>query len=339
VPRMAELPFEVLAQAPPSVARFDLLSDALECLVLRSWIPGRFELSAPWGIQTATHLGWFYVVVEHGCELELCGDETRHDLAAGDLIIVSPGREHCLRDRAGTLTAPIQHLLESRHFEQRAALTHGGGGALTRLFCGCFLLAGLEHSPLRTALPAVVHVPGQRRRAAPYVDHILNLLDLEAAEDEPGARVLMDRLVRILLRKAIRNCCVTPCAGHANWLKAVADREIGQALALMHAQPGMPWTVGLLAERVAMARSTFAARFAQLVGQPPLQYLTQWRIQKACALLRTTQAELKQVATEIGYESAAAFNKAFARWAGTSPGAYRRAEAKTEAPRQAMPPI
>jgi len=112
--------------------------------------------------------------------------------------------------------------------------------------------------------------------------------------------------------------------GGANWLRALADPRIGRAIRLMHAQPEATWTVGLLARQAAMARSTFSARFVELVGRSPLEYLTDWRMQKACCLLRAAQTELKDVAAQVGYESVAAFSKAFTRWAGMAPGAYRR---------------
>jgi transcriptional regulator GlxA family with amidase domain len=126
----------------------------------------------------------------------------------------------------------------------------------------------------------------------------------------------------------------------ANWLRALADPCIGRAIRLMHAQPEAAWTVGSLARHVAMARSTFSARFVELMGRPPLEYLTDWRMQKACCLLRTARAELKEVAARVGYESAAAFSKAFTRWAGMAPGAYRRAGNSTEPSAfSGMPPL
>ena len=103
----------------------------------------------------------------------------------------------------------------------------------------------------------------------------------------------------------------------------MTDPDMGPAVALMHSQPDAPWTVASLAERVAMSRSVFSARFTALVGKPPLQYLSEWRMQKASHLLRTTRDELKEVAAKVGYESPSAFSKAFTRWAGVAPSVYR----------------
>lgn len=337
---MADSPFNSFDRSAPRATEPDPLSDALEYLVPHSWIPGRFELTAPWGIHVATHLGWFYLIMQSPCLVEVDGRDSPVSVAVGDLIIVSQGCLHRLQDKADSPTTPVQSLLKPRHFERREPLVHGGGGALTRLFCGCFLLDGLERSPLHAALPVVMHVRGERQQALPYVDHILRLLELEATEKEPGAQIIMNRLVRILLMKAVQGCTLELLHGNANWLRALADAEIGRALGLMHAQPDGRWTVASLAERVAMTRSTFSARFTEMVGQPPLEYLTQWRMQKACFLLRTTRAELKEVAAQVGYESNSAFSKAFTRWVGAAPGAYRRGgDTAAVSPRACLPPI
>jgi AraC-like DNA-binding protein len=235
---------------------------------------------------------------------------------------------------------PVQALLEPRHFERREPVVFGGGGEATRVFCGCLSLEGLERSPLRSALPAVIHIKGEQQHALPYVDHIRCLLDLEVADQEICACSIVNRLIRILFLKALQaHMSELPPVG-ANWLRALADPCIGPAIRLMHAQPEAAWTVGSLARQVAMARSTFSARFVELVGRPPLEYLTDWRMQKACCLLRTAQSELKEVAARVGYESAAAFSKAFTRWAGMAPGAYRRAGSSAEPVAfSGMPPL
>lgn len=288
----------------------------------------------------ATHLGWFYLALRTKCLLEVERGERPTTVEAGDLIIVSPGRGHSLQDKADRPTAPIQDLLKPEHFDRREPLVHGGGGAPAHLFCGCFLLEGLQQSPLHAALPTVIRVAGRAGAPQPYVDHIVRLIELEAAEDDPGGQSIINRLVRILYLKALQGHLAALPADSAGWLRALADPDIGRALELMHARPDVPWTVAALAAHVAMARSTFAARFTELVGQPPLEYLTHWRIRKACALLRTTRAELKEVAAQVGYESHSAFSKAFARWAGTAPGAYRRAGAATaHAPQICLPPM
>jgi len=304
------------------------LGDVLESLTLRCWLPGRFTLTAPWGLQVATDLGWFYVVLRGQARIEVSGHSPACHAAAGDLVLVAQGVEHALRDGSGSPLTPIQSLLSPRHFAQREPLRHGGTGTETRLVSGCFHLEDLQRSPLHAALPAVIHVSGVHQQPAPYVVHIVRLLEMEAATPGTDGQDIAGRLVRVLYLKALQSYRAELPNGDANWLRALADPDIGRALSLMHSQPDAPWTVAALAERVAMSRSTFAARFLDVVGQPPLEYLTQWRIHKACRLLRTTRAELKEVAAQVGYESTSAFSKAFAHWVGAAPGAYRRAGAR-----------
>lgn len=304
------------------------MSDALECLALSAWGLGSLELSAPWGLAVASPLGWTYLVERTPCQFDV--ERTASvGVAAGDLLVVFPERAHCLRDRADSPTVPIQSLLEHPRVALCGPMRHGGG-SVTRLFCACFRCDGLDRSPLRAALPAFVHVRGVGGQAAPYVAHLVSLLEAEAASGEPSSQAVVDRLMRILLIKALHHYAMTLPDGGVSWLRALVDPEIGQALGFMHARPDEHWTVAALADRVAMSRSRFASRFAQLVGQPPLEYLAHWRMQKACHLLRTTRASLKEVAAQVGYESASAFSKAFARSRGVTPGAYRRAGGPTD---------
>ncbi len=313
------------------------MSDALECLGLSTWVLGRLELTTPWGLAVVSPLGWTYLVEPPSCEFDIEGGASV-SVAAGDLLVVFPERAHYLRDRADSPAVPIQGLLERSRLDPCRPVKHGGGGAATRLVCACFRCDGLERSPLRTALPAFVHVRGLAGQAAPYVAHIVGLLEAEAAAREPGSPAVVDRLMRILLIKALHHYATTLPDGGVSWLRALVDPEIGQALGFMHARPGVHWTVAALAERVAMSRSRFASRFAQLVGQPPLEYLAHWRMQKACHLLRATRAPLKEVAAQVGYESASAFSKAFAHCMGVTPGAYRRAGGPADAARPVTTP-
>ncbi len=306
---------------------------------MRCWIPGRFQLTAPWGLRSETRLGWFYLVLRSPCRLAVDGIGTTVNAADGDLVVVFPGHKHTLRNADDAPPAPIHTLLKPRHFEARDALEYGGGGALSELICGCILVEGLESNPICVVLPALIHLRSEAEQGLPYIDHVVRLLELEAAAGGSDRPETLNRLMRILLHKALQQHMSDLPDQHANWLAALADPGIGQAMALMHAQPGAPWTVAGLAQKAAMSRSTFAARFTQRVGAPPLEYLTQWRLQKAGLLLRTTQSELKEIAAQVGYESPSAFSKAFARWAGVAPGAYRRAAISARESRPEMPPM
>jgi transcriptional regulator GlxA family with amidase domain len=175
------------------------------------------------------------------------------------------------------------------------------------------------------ALPPVVHVRGDDGTAIQWLEASLQFVACEMASGQPGAETVVRRLADILFVQAVRAHLAQSGEGAKGWLRALVDPQIGEALGLIHAKPEEPWTVELLASRVAMSRSAFAARFTQLAGEPPLSYLTRWRMDKATRLLRTSNASIGEVAARVGYDAEAAFSKAFKRRIGMAPGAYRRA--------------
>ncbi len=314
----------LLAQLAQRSLPMSPLADVLESLVLHCWLPGPFKLGAPWGLQVSNHLGWFYLLTAGKVLIKIANQEAPIAVTPGDLIVVPQGRAHLLRDHPESPTTPIESLLKPEHFERHERLAHGGDGPLTFIAGGCFILEDLERSPLQQTLPPFIHVQGRNEQPQPYVDHLLRLIAQESASGGPCTPMVINRLVRILLIKAIQGCPAQATEDNGNWLKALKDSAIGQALEVMHREPEIPWTVASLAERVAMSRSVFSARFTELVGKPPLEYLTEWRMRKACMFLRSSQAGLKEVASQVGYESAAAFSKAFIRRIGVAPGTYRR---------------
>ena len=142
--------------------------------------------------------------------------------------------------------------------------------------------------------------------------------------------MVVSRLADILFVQIVRGYLATLGGDGHGWLRALADPKIGAALSLIHQRPERTWTVGGLATRVNMSRSAFALRFTQTVGEPPLRYVTRWRMQKAAGLLRQGRAPLAEIASRVGYDSEAAFSKAFKRCIGCAPGAYRRSARGTE---------
>jgi AraC-like DNA-binding protein len=158
-----------------------------------------------------------------------------------------------------------------------------------------------------------------------WLETSLQFMASEMASGQPGAETVVSRLADILFVQAVRAHLAQGRAGATGWLRAIVDPRIGPALSLIHQRPEEPWTVEALASRVAMSRSAFAARFTALVEEPPLTYLTRWRMHRATRLLRTSPANVGEIAARVGYEAEAAFNKAFKRWIGVPPGAYRRA--------------
>jgi AraC-like DNA-binding protein len=199
----------------------------------------------------------------------------------------------------------------------------GSGGAQTTLVTGAFQFGTTPRTLLFEKLPRVIHVAAGSPQASPSLASALQLLIAESTSTRPGATVVMSRLADILLVEAIRTD-IEKGGCHKHGLCALADPPIARALALIHERPAEPWTVEGLAAAVALSRSGFAARFSAQVGDPPLEYLARWRMTKAAQLLRESTLSLSEVAGHTGYQSEASFNRAFKRWEGIAPGAYRR---------------
>ncbi|AGC43443.1 AraC family transcriptional regulator [Myxococcus stipitatus DSM 14675] len=297
----------------------DVLADVLDSMRLSTLMYGRLELSAPWGLQFCEQACAHLILLAHGsARLDVEGLPAPITLSSGDLAVLPQGVSHTLRDAEGS---PL-HLLE--HDECQSALglgpIHlGGHGERTCVVAGSFRPGAAPHALLFERLPRLVHVTAE----APSLAAAAQLIITESTSPSPGATVIMSRLADILLVQALR-LHLESSQDHEPGLGALADPRIGKALALIHERPAEPWTVESLASAVALSRSGFAARFTSLVGKPPLEYLARWRMTKAAQLLRESETPLTELATVIGYQSEASFNRAFKRWEGSSPGVYRR---------------
>ncbi len=152
----------------------------------------------------------------------------------------------------------------------------------------------------------------------------LDFISSETASRKPGAETVITRLSDILFIQAVRAYANTVSDEQPNWFAAATDPQIGEAIANIHRTPQSPWTVGQLAIISGMSRSAFASRFTRLVGEPPLRYLSRWRMHKAIEMIQENRLTTAEIASLVGYESEAAFSKAFKKWNGLGPGAYRR---------------
>jgi AraC-like DNA-binding protein len=251
-------------------------------------------------------------------------------LAAGDIAIISGTGQHTIAD--GPSTPPQVVVRGGKKFvadggeevagahRSLAPRTYGDGlpGA-TIMLRGAYELRGDVGDRLLNMLPPLAVVPaGPRTRAA------LDLLATEVAREEPGQDAVLDRLLDLVLVLALRAWCARPEAAPPAWYRALADPAIGDALRLLHEDPAHRWTVAELAAKTGMSRAAFAARFTSLVGEPPLRYLTGWRMTLGADLLRDTEATIATVARRVGYEDAFAFSVAFKRARGVTPSAWRR---------------
>jgi AraC-like DNA-binding protein len=224
---------------------------------------------------------------------------------------------------------------DSEHRPAHHVVEHGGGGRPTSFIFGVFHFDEERANPLLAALPAVLHIRNDHGGAVTEIADTLDLVVRETSEQRPGADTVIRHLTDVLFIQIIRAFIgglreedqeVCNAIG-ANWLRALSDPQIMKALALIHEHPGKSWTVASLAAEIGMSRSSFATRFTESVGEPPLAYVTRCRLLKAVESMRESGAaqSLSEIALATGDESDAAFSKAFKRLFGHSPGAFRRA--------------
>src|SRR5262249_54270531 len=197
-------------------------------------------------------------------------------------------------------------------------------GAEATVICGAFLYDGEVAHQLLAQLPPFLHIRGEVEGLAGWLEPMLRFLASETRQDHPGGEMVVNRIVDIIFVQALRIWIDSQPGVSSGWLRALRDSQIGAALERIHEAPAHDWTVAALAAEVAMSRSAFSARFAGLVGEPPLAYLTRWRMHLAGARLREGNCTVAQIAEQLGYQSDVAFSRAFRRQFGAPPGTYRR---------------
>jgi AraC-like DNA-binding protein len=179
-------------------------------------------------------------------------------------------------------------------------------------------------NPLLSALPPIFTVDMRNDPRSAWLESSLRFAASEAANSRAGSSIVLGKLSELLFVEALRHCIDALPEDRKGWLAAARDRFVGRALSMMHAQPAHAWTVDELGRNVGLSRSAMAQRFTDLVGQPPMQYLAHWRLQIAAQELMSERKSLAAVAEQVGYESEAAFNRAFKKFVGVPPGAWRR---------------
>lgn len=292
----------------------DVLTDAL--LAMRTGRPQSSlrHLAAPWSLYFPPVKGAGFHVVLHGsCWLVPPAGPTVA-LGPGDVVFLHQGRGHGLSDDPATPLAAIEAL--------DAPPDAAPGPATATLLCGSYRLDQVRPHPLLRDLPDVVHLPARVGRH-PSLRATVELLGSELAAARPGTEAVVPALIDVLLFYILRTWIDEHAGVAVGWPAALTTPGIAATLEAIHAEPARPWTVETLGRRAGMSRAVFARRFAALVGEPPLTYLTRWRLQRAKHLLRSTDLALNAISEQVGYISPFAFAKAFKRAYGTPPGRYR----------------
>jgi AraC-like DNA-binding protein len=309
-----------------SLEKPDALTDLLDMLKPRGRVYCCSEMSAPWAMSLPVDgYARFHVIERGGAWLKVDGSKQVTPLASGDLVIVPHGNGHVLADSPKTKPVPIHRLVKGKA-DSAILLQHGGGGAQTLMICGSFRIVNGDYNPLLAVLPPLIHIPSGAEQLDEWLGPTMKMLAYEARHQRPGSETLVARLIDIILVQAVRVWVEEQPHDRGGWLGALRDPQIGAALGLIHREPERNWSVSALAREVAMSRSIFASKFTSLVGAPPLTYLTRWRLWRASRLLAEGNLSVGETALHVGYESEAAFSKAFKRHFGQSPLTYRRGQ-------------
>jgi AraC-like DNA-binding protein len=330
----------------------DTLSDVLRTVRLRSALffdlscAGLWRADAPGSGDIATHVMpevdkviFFHVVTRGECWVGVQGEQPLK-LKCGDLIILPEGDPHVVSSVPGTLMPPgVDWVREMKIYNRPFRLDHPGLAAVpgpsscggepgkdyqveTSLVCGFIGCDKRPFNPLLATLPRLLHLPAS---AGSHCGPLFaQLAASESGNRRPGSEALLERMSEMMFVDAIRRHIELMPAESTGWLAGLRDRYVGRALALMHEEPAAAWTIDGLGEQVGLSRSALHERFVAMIGMPPIQYLTQWRMQLASRLLRESQSTVLSVALRVGYDSEGAFGRAFKRLVGMPPAAWRR---------------
>lgn len=304
----------------------DALTSVLSTLSLRSSVFARAELFAPWAVHTrGLSGGIFHAVVKGRAVVRLDRDGKSVPLSEGDVAVIPHGEAHVMADAPGTPPVPIAGRVRPCPTGGAGLLALDGGGAECRLVCGRFEFDRHATHPLVALLPPLIHLRRNDPAIGAWLAPTLALMASELEHGAPGAGVVLTRLSDVLVVHALRAHVASDTPAPAGWLRALRDAHVGRALGLVHARPAEPWTASSLAAKVGLSRSVLYERFTELVGEPPARYLLRWRMHVAeKSLSDDARVGVGEVAAKVGYGTEAAFAKAFKRFTGQTPGAWRR---------------
>jgi AraC-like DNA-binding protein len=293
------------------------------------------EFTAPWCIggkistddckpflAVPRHVIASHFVAAGNMQLRVEGGETI-DVLAGGLVLLPHNDSHVFGSDLNVALVRAREVIQPPQRGGISRINYGGGGATTQLLCG-YLASDAPFSPLLSALPSVLKLDVRATASGAWIESSFRFAASEIAAGRLGSTTVIAKLSELLFVEAVTQFVSSLPAERRGWLAGLRDPQIGRALALLHARPTEPWTAETLAVEVGMSRSVFAERFTSLVGQPPMQYLTLWRMHVAAQRLREGRGSVAQIGFAIGYESEAAFSRAFKRQFGTSPGTWRK---------------
>jgi AraC-like DNA-binding protein len=325
------------AANPESVlgGHVDVLSEVLKTVKLEGAVFYRAEFSAPWSIRSpassvlAPHLapGAGHVIIYHllteGSAYAGLEDGAMTSLEAGNIVIFPHGDAHMMGNGRPSRAVDAAKEFE-RVLSQGLKISRmGGGGEITRFICGYMACEPRLAQVFLSGLPRLLTVNIRNDAAGQWLENSILYSVGETDASRAGAEAVLAKLSEVLFVETLRRYIVEMPPGQTGWLAGARDEQVGKALAFLHRKPAYPWTIAKLAEEVGISRSVLAERFRQYLGEPPMSYLTRWRLQLGTQKLSTTSWSVAQIALNVGYESEAAFNRAFKREFGSPPARFR----------------
>jgi AraC-like DNA-binding protein len=312
----------------------DALSDVLRTVRLTGGVFLDARFTAPWCISANMDAGdcrpyltmpaqmiAFHVIIE-GRLLISFKDEAPAEVHAGQLVVFPRNDGHRMASAPGLQPIRAGHLIHKSPEGGIGRIDHGGGGDVTRLICG-FLASEEGYNPLITALPRMLTLDIREATSRDWIETSVKFAANELVHGRLASSSMVSRLSESLLIETVRHYATTRAPEETSWMKGLKDPQIGRALVLIHKDIAAPWTTDALAKEVALSRTAFVQRFASVVGSPPIQYLTKWRLQTAQLNLRESRKSIAQIANLVGYESEEAFSRAFKREFGVPPARWR----------------
>jgi AraC-like DNA-binding protein len=318
-----------------SIGVMDALSDVLSLVGLTGGVFIDAEFTAPWSVsgKVAPELcrpymvepdyvvGFHYVV--EGAFILMLDDGTSRRISAGELVMLPRNDIHVFASASGLDAVGAGALMQKPGASGVARIVHGGGGARTRMVCG-FLGGNIQLHPLLVNLPQVMSLELATLPSGDWMKRSFAYAAQIMADGDPGAASVMAKMSELLFVEAVRRYLAALAPAETGWLAGLRDPAIGRALSLMHARLNEGWTADALAREVNLSRSTFADHFTTLIGVPPMRYLLNWRMQVARQKLHQAHQTIAQIAFDVGYESEAAFTRAFRREFGLPPAMWRK---------------
>lgn len=289
---------------------------------VRGTVAATVQAGDAWGLDLAAVPGAAFHAVTTGTAWLIVPGQQSHHLMPGDMVLLPTGAPHGLVSSLTQPRQPFDHVAAQQAMAAGGQITLGEGRIHTQILCASYRHNPAVMAPLLGLLPPVLCVPATP--ADSVTEHLIHLLAFEVARPRPGAGNVLNRLLDVVLVHVIRAWLATgPDEVPVSWLAGLRDPVVAAALAAIHSEPARPWTLKDLARQSATSRATLARRFAAVVGDTPVGYLTRWRMDIAAHQLRTTEQSVGTIARGVGYTSEYAFNRAFVRTCGIAPGRYR----------------